>query len=161
MMACPLRCGRRNLTRGWVEELKNLRFILALIILLAPSVGVRAQVSVAVPPAAATPQPTPAQPVSVSPLPTSASDTAVAEDVLPQAEELPTLGHQGVLVETLDGNVVRDQASDQPFNPASAVKLTTALDALRTFGPKHRFATTFWLTGTFDKTTSSSRRASG
>ncbi|HYH85305.1 MAG TPA: D-alanyl-D-alanine carboxypeptidase, partial [Pyrinomonadaceae bacterium] len=37
------------------------------------------------------------------------------------------------------------------FNPASAVKLATALAALRTFGPKHRFATTFWITGSFDK----------
>jgi len=58
-----------------------------------------------------------------------------------------------VLVETLEGSVVREQAADQPFNPASAMKLATALDALRTFGPKHRFATTFWITGTFDKTT--------
>jgi D-alanyl-D-alanine carboxypeptidase/D-alanyl-D-alanine-endopeptidase (penicillin-binding protein 4) len=48
---------------------------------------------------------------------------------------------------------VREQAADQPFNPASAVKLATALDALRTFGPKHRFATTFWITGAFDKAT--------
>jgi D-alanyl-D-alanine carboxypeptidase/D-alanyl-D-alanine-endopeptidase (penicillin-binding protein 4) len=129
--------------------LRTLRFILALVILLAPSVGARAQVSVAVPPNAAPPQPAPAMPTSVSPLPSSAGD---AEDVLPQTED-PTLGHQGVLVETLDGNVVREQSADQPFNPASAVKLVTALDALRTFGAKHRFATTFWITGAFDKTT--------
>jgi D-alanyl-D-alanine carboxypeptidase/D-alanyl-D-alanine-endopeptidase (penicillin-binding protein 4) len=130
--------------------LKSLRFILALVILLAPASAARAQVSVAAPPATATPQPTPAMPASVSPLPTSASD---AEDVLPRDEEQPALGHQGALVETLDGNIVREQSADQPFNPASAVKLVTALDALRTFGPKHRFATTFWITGTFDKTT--------
>ncbi len=129
--------------------MRTLRFILALVILLAPSVGARAQVSVGVPPAPAPPQPTPAMPTSVSPLTTPVSG---AEDVLPQTED-PTLGHQGVLVETLDGAVVREQSPDQPFNPASAVKLVTALDALRTFGPKHRFATTFWITGTFDKTT--------
>jgi D-alanyl-D-alanine carboxypeptidase/D-alanyl-D-alanine-endopeptidase (penicillin-binding protein 4) len=128
--------------------LKTFRLILALVVLLAPATAARAQVGVGAPPAAATPQPTP---VSVSPLPPSAN--APAEDVLPQAEAQPAFGHQGVLVETLEGGVVREQAADQPFNPASAVKLATALDALRTFGPRHRFATTFWITGTFDKTT--------
>jgi serine-type D-Ala-D-Ala carboxypeptidase/endopeptidase (penicillin-binding protein 4) len=125
-------------------NLKTLRFILALVITLAPIVGARAQVG------APSPVPTPS---SVSPLPPSASENTSADDVLPQADEQPTFNHQGVLVETLEGGVVREQASDQPFNPASAVKLATALDALRTFGPKHRFATTFWITGSFDKAT--------
>lgn len=134
--------------------MKTLRSILALVILLAPASAARAQVFVGAPPnAGPTPRHTPAQPTSVSPLPPSASDSAPAEDVLPQTDEQPTVSHQGVLVETLEGVVVREQAADQPFNPASAVKLLTALDALRTFGPKHRFATTFWITGTFDKTT--------
>jgi serine-type D-Ala-D-Ala carboxypeptidase/endopeptidase (penicillin-binding protein 4) len=131
--------------------LKSLRLILALVLLLAPVSAARAQVSVGAPPA--TPRPTPAAPTSVSPLPTPAGDAATADDVLPQADEQPSLSRQGVLVETLDGAVVREQAADQPFNPASAVKLATALDALRTFGPKHRFATTFWITGSFDKAT--------
>ena len=133
--------------------MKTLRFLLATVVLLAPCAGARAQVSVGVPPAAATPQPTPATPTSVPTLPPTANDNATVEDVLPQADEQPSFSHQGVLVETLDGAVVREQAADQPFNPASAVKLATALDALRTFGPKHRFATTFWITGAFDKTT--------
>jgi serine-type D-Ala-D-Ala carboxypeptidase/endopeptidase (penicillin-binding protein 4) len=125
--------------------LKSIRFILALAVLLAPIATTRAQV------AAPTPAP---PPTNVSPLPPAARDDASAEDVLPQAaDEQPTFAHQGVLVETLDGRLVREQAADQPFNPASAVKLATALDALRTFGPKHRFATTFWITGTFDKAT--------
>jgi D-alanyl-D-alanine carboxypeptidase/D-alanyl-D-alanine-endopeptidase (penicillin-binding protein 4) len=132
--------------------LKTIRFIIALVILFAPASAARAQVGVGTPPTM-TPQPTPATPISVSPLPPSANDSAVAEDVLPRDEEQPSFSHQGVLVETLEGNVVREQAADQAFNPASAVKLLTALDALRTFGPKHRFATTFWITGTFDKTT--------
>jgi D-alanyl-D-alanine carboxypeptidase/D-alanyl-D-alanine-endopeptidase (penicillin-binding protein 4) len=132
--------------------LKTLRFIVALVILFAPASAARAQVSVGVP-APSTPQPTPNAPTSVSPLPSSANESAVAEEVLPRDEEQPSISHQGVLVETLEGNVVREQAADQPFNPASAMKLLTALDALRTFGPKHRFATTFWITGSFDKTT--------
>jgi D-alanyl-D-alanine carboxypeptidase/D-alanyl-D-alanine-endopeptidase (penicillin-binding protein 4) len=56
-----------------------------------------------------------------------------------------------VLVERLSGEVVREEAADQAYNPASAIKLVTALAALRTFGAKHRFATTIWITGSFDK----------
>jgi D-alanyl-D-alanine carboxypeptidase/D-alanyl-D-alanine-endopeptidase (penicillin-binding protein 4) len=58
-----------------------------------------------------------------------------------------------VLVETLSGKVVASQFADQQFNPASAVKLATALAALRTLGPQHRFATGIWSDGVLDKTT--------
>ncbi len=72
----------------------------------------------------------------------------------PLLEGSPTVyGLQGVLIETLDNRIVASQAVDQAFNPASAVKLATALVALRTFGPDHRFNTGFWTDGTFDKTT--------
>jgi len=63
----------------------------------------------------------------------------------------PVYGLQGVLIETLDGRIVSAQSIDQPFNPASAVKLATALVALRTFGPDYRFTTGFWTDGVFDK----------
>jgi D-alanyl-D-alanine carboxypeptidase/D-alanyl-D-alanine-endopeptidase (penicillin-binding protein 4) len=124
--------------------LKTLRFILALVILFGPAASVRSQV---VPGTTSTP-PVVAPPASATPLPASATD-----DVLPLAQEQPAFSHQGVLVEKLTGEPVRAEAADQPFNPASAVKLVTAMVALRTFGAKHRFATTFWITGTFDKTT--------
>lgn len=72
----------------------------------------------------------------------------------PSPDGRPVLyGTQGVLVETPDGNVVSAQSEYQGFNPASAVKLATALIALRTFGPQHRFATGVWSDGTLDKTT--------
>jgi D-alanyl-D-alanine carboxypeptidase/D-alanyl-D-alanine-endopeptidase (penicillin-binding protein 4) len=126
--------------------LKTFRFILVLIILLAPTAGASAQVAL--------PAPTPSAPATtrVSPIPFDGGANLSSDDLLPQVED-PTIGHQGVMVETLDGQIVREQAADQAFNPASAVKLATALAALRTFGPKHRFATTFWITGSFDKTT--------
>jgi D-alanyl-D-alanine carboxypeptidase/D-alanyl-D-alanine-endopeptidase (penicillin-binding protein 4) len=126
------------------EWLKTFRFILALVILLGPAAsGARAQVV-----------PNEVQPpVSVSPLPSVDGTNATADDVLPQTEEQPSFNHQGVLVEKLSGETVRDQAADQPFNPASAVKLATTFAALRIFGPKYRFATTVWINGTFDKTT--------
>ncbi|HEV7475915.1 MAG TPA: hypothetical protein VGN90_17800, partial [Pyrinomonadaceae bacterium] len=36
-------------------------------------------------------------------------------------------GLQGVLIETIDGKIVASQAADQGFNPASSIKLATAL----------------------------------
>jgi D-alanyl-D-alanine carboxypeptidase/D-alanyl-D-alanine-endopeptidase (penicillin-binding protein 4) len=63
----------------------------------------------------------------------------------------PVYGVQGVLIETLDGRMVSAQAVDEAFNPASSIKLATALVALRNFGPNHRFTTGFWTDGSFDK----------
>ena len=71
----------------------------------------------------------------------------------PSPEGRPLYGVQGVLVETLDGKVVSSQAENDQFNPASTLKLATALVALRTLGPQHRFATGIWTDGNIDKTT--------
>lgn len=65
----------------------------------------------------------------------------------------PLYGYQGVLIETLDGKVVSTQAENDQFNPASNMKLATALAALQTFGASHRFATGVWADGVIDKTT--------
>ena len=85
--------------------------------------------------------------INVQPSP-SPSPTASPSD-----EARPLYGLQGVLVETLSGQVVASQFADQQFNPASAVKLATALAALKTLGPQHRFATGVWSDGILDKTT--------
>jgi D-alanyl-D-alanine carboxypeptidase/D-alanyl-D-alanine-endopeptidase (penicillin-binding protein 4) len=69
------------------------------------------------------------------------------------SEQNEIYGLQGVLVETLEGATVSTQAADEAFNPASALKLATALVALRTFGPEHRFSTGAWTDGSLDKTT--------
>ena len=69
------------------------------------------------------------------------------------ATERPLYGLQGVLVETLDSRQVASQSADDQFNPASTIKLATALVALQTLGPDHRFATGIWTEGTFDKAT--------
>jgi D-alanyl-D-alanine carboxypeptidase len=63
-------------------------------------------------------------------------------------------GLQGVLAETVDGATVASQSVDERFNPASSVKLATALVALQSFGPEHRFITSIWASGTIDKSTS-------
>jgi len=124
--------------------LKSLRLILALVIVLGAAAGARAQAVV----------PASSQPVvpqsSVPPLPPVAPDDLLG---LAEEEQQPAYIHQGVLVEKLSGEVVRAEAADQQYNPASAVKLVTALAALRSWGARHRFATTLWITGTFDKAT--------
>src|SRR5215217_2894984 len=71
----------------------------------------------------------------------------------PTAEARPLYGVQGVLIETLDGKVVASQSENEQFNPASTMKLATALVALRTLGPDHRFATGVWTDGVLDKAT--------
>ena len=69
----------------------------------------------------------------------------------PSPEARPLYGLQGVLIETLNGQLVSSQNETEQFNPASTLKLATALVALRTFGPEHRFATGVWIDGPLDK----------
>ena len=95
----------------------------------------------AIPLAAQTPAPGQSVPQTViatqpNQLPTTTPDSS------------PTVyGLQGVLIETLDGKIVSAQSVDETFNPASSVKLATALVALKNFGPDHRFTTGFWTDG--------------
>src|SRR5687768_5845963 len=83
-----------------------------------------------------------------SPSPSPAPSPAEASETT-----RPLYGYQGVLVETLDGKIVSNQAENDQFNPASTLKLATALIALQTLGPNHRFSTGVWADGTVDKTT--------
>ncbi len=107
--------------------------LLSLLTLVLCSSGA-AQVPVGSP----TPQATPEASPEASPTPENAR---------------PLYGLQGVLIETLDGKVVSAQNENEQFNPASNVKLATALVALRTLGPEHRFATGVWTDGVLDKNT--------
>jgi D-alanyl-D-alanine carboxypeptidase/D-alanyl-D-alanine-endopeptidase (penicillin-binding protein 4) len=62
-------------------------------------------------------------------------------------------GYSGVLVETLDGNIVVENYSDSAFNPASNVKIATAYAVLKTFGPDYRFPTSVWTDGAYEEAT--------
>jgi D-alanyl-D-alanine carboxypeptidase/D-alanyl-D-alanine-endopeptidase (penicillin-binding protein 4) len=77
--------------------------------------------------------------------------TTTAPDIAPPSESLSRA--QGVLIETVDGQKVLEQSAEVGFNPASAVKLGTALNALQNFGPGHRFSTGVWTNGTLDPAT--------
>lgn len=72
---------------------------------------------------------------------------------LPSESVRPLYGLQGVLIETLDGKIVSSQNETEQFNPASTLKLATALIALKNFGADHRFSTAVWTDGQLDKTT--------
>ncbi|HEX8651130.1 MAG TPA: D-alanyl-D-alanine carboxypeptidase [Pyrinomonadaceae bacterium] len=84
---------------------------------------------------------------------TQPAPIAPAPDTYVPDYETPLIRTQGLLVQTLDGSSVMEQAADVAFNPASAVKLATALSALRSFGPEHRFITAVWTDGTFNAAT--------
>ena len=63
--------------------------------------------------------------------------------------EIP--GYSGVLIETLDGKVVKENYSNYAFNPASNVKVATTYAVLKTFGPDYRFPTSVWTDGQIDR----------
>jgi len=82
-------------------------------------------------------------PVSVAPRKTS----------FPVLAEVAIPGYSGILVESVEGGVVLDSYSNQPFNPASNVKTATAYAVLKAFGPDYRFPTSFWTDGQVDLAT--------
>ncbi len=80
-------------------------------------------------------------PASIAPTTNVATPALPINDLDEFSYEPPAYGKQAVLVQTLDGRTVMEQGADQAFNPASAIKIATALAALRNLGPRHRFST--------------------
>ena len=78
-------------------------------------------------------------------VPRKTSFSALADVAIP--------GNSGILVESMDGNIVLDSYSNYPFNPASNVKTATAYAVLKTFGPDYRFPTSVWTDGQIDAAT--------
>ncbi len=72
---------------------------------------------------------------------------------IPELAELEIPGYSGVLVESIDGDVVIDSYSDATFNPASNVKVATVYAVLKTFGVNYRFRTDVWTDGQIEPTT--------
>ncbi len=60
-------------------------------------------------------------------------------------------GYSGILIESLDGNVVVENNANFAFNPASNVKIATAYAVLKTFGPEFRFITSVYTDGAIDR----------
>jgi len=92
--------------------------------------------------------------ICVAQPPVTTAPPLVTQQPTTTEQEAPTVyGLQGVLIETVDGKMVSEQDANELFNPASAIKLGTALVALQTLGPNHRFTTAFWTNGFFNKAT--------
>jgi D-alanyl-D-alanine carboxypeptidase/D-alanyl-D-alanine-endopeptidase (penicillin-binding protein 4) len=83
----------------------------------------------------------------------TASVSPKSDIVNPAAVEMTIPGYSGVLIETLDGKVVKESYSNYAFNPASNVKVATSFAVLKTFGPDYRFPTNVYTDGTIDQTT--------
>ncbi|HEV2707742.1 MAG TPA: D-alanyl-D-alanine carboxypeptidase [Pyrinomonadaceae bacterium] len=126
------------------------RLIIAAALALATLGHARAQTT-----PAQTPAPLPQATIAPASTQTTPQTSAplTAPSALPTPTPRPVFQHQGVLVQKLNGETVFEQAVDQGYNPASAIKLATALVALRTLGPDHRFPTAVWTKGTFDQST--------
>lgn len=73
--------------------------------------------------------------------------------VNPASMEMAIPGYSGILIETLDGKVVKESYSGYAFNPASNVKVATAYAVIKTFGPNYRFPTNVYTDGTIDMST--------
>ncbi|MBX7171320.1 MAG: D-alanyl-D-alanine carboxypeptidase [Pyrinomonadaceae bacterium] len=111
----------------------------------------------------ASPKPTPTpyyQPPMViqpsttpTPLVNKTSSVSPADIVNPAMSEMSIPGYSGVLIETLDGKVVKENYSNYAFNPASNVKVATAYAVIKTFGPDYRFPTNIYTDGVVDQTT--------
>ena len=79
--------------------------------------------------------------------------TNAVRTLFPALSELSIPGYSGVLVESLEGNVVVESNADAAFNPASNVKIATAYAIIKTFGPDFRFMTNVYTDGAIDRTT--------
>lgn len=87
-----------------------------------------------------------------STLPLGSSSNAI-RTLFPALAEVTIPGYSGVLIESLDGNVVVESNSSAAFNPASNVKIATAYAVLKTFGPEFRFMTNVYTDGAVDRNT--------
>lgn len=73
--------------------------------------------------------------------------------MFPALASVSVPGFSGILVESMDGNVVMEMNADLAFNPASNVKTATTFAVLKTFGPEFRFLTNVYTDGAIDRST--------
>ncbi|CAN5762966.1 hypothetical protein BH20ACI4_BH20ACI4_13440 [soil metagenome] len=81
----------------------------------------------------------------------STTSTATVDVINAGLDSIDVPGYTGILIETLDGKVVKESYSNYAFNPASNVKVATAYAVLKTFGPDYRFPTSVWTDGQIDR----------
>jgi serine-type D-Ala-D-Ala carboxypeptidase/endopeptidase (penicillin-binding protein 4) len=79
--------------------------------------------------------------------------TNTVRTLFPALADVSIPGYSGLLVESMEGNVVIESNPDAAFNPASNVKIATAYAVLKTFGPDFRFLTNVFTDGVVDPST--------
>jgi len=84
---------------------------------------------------------------------TSAPPSNAVRTLFPVLAQTEIPGYSGVLVESIDGNVIVESNAASAFNPASGVKIATAYAVLKSFGPDFRFLTNVYTDGTIDRAT--------
>ena len=99
------------------------------------------------------PTPTPAAASLTKKTGSTTPATSSIRTSFPALAEVSIPGYSGVLVESLEGNIVIESNSMSTFNPASNVKIATAYAVLKTFGPNFRFMTNVYTDGEIDRTT--------
>lgn len=97
------------------------------------------------------PRPNATTTTNVATVPAPANSAAA--DIVNPLVEPEVGGMRGVLVETQNGQLVMDNMSNMTFNPASNIKLATALAVLKTYKANYRFKTQIYTTGIVDTTT--------
>ena len=85
-------------------------------------------------------------------MPSMAANNGV-RTLFPAPADVAIPGYSGILVESLEGNVVIESNANFAFNPASNVKIATAYAVLKTFGPEYRFFTNVFTDGAIDRNT--------
>ena len=88
-----------------------------------------------------------------SSMPATAASSNAIRTLFPALAQVSLPGYSGMIVESLDGNVVAESNAGLLFNPASNVKIATAYAVLRTFGPDFRFLTNVYTDGRIDRAT--------
>ncbi len=98
------------------------------------------------------PSPTPLVQRTGSTAPSGVGSSGV-RTLFPVLADVAIPGYSGLLIESMEGNVVLESNSNLTFNPASNVKIATAYAILKTFGPEYRFLTTVYTDGAIDVNT--------
>lgn len=97
------------------------------------------------------PAPTPLVKRTTSAEPVGAAAATSVRTSFSILRDIAIPGNSGVLIESLDGQLVVESNSDVPLNPASNVKVATTYAVLKTFGPDYRFPTSVWTDGVYDE----------
>lgn len=83
--------------------------------------------------------------VPINPLVAAYSTSLVARGFSPD--------NQGLIVTTMDGEVLAEHNADRLFNPASVTKIATTLTAVARLGPNFQFSTKLYTDGYLEPTT--------